>query len=66
MSGAKLKDLITHFIEKGLAARSAQPLGLRSRSPLPVVRPSTGVPHPSLTNAEIENLLAVEDHHAGS
>ena len=64
LCGAKLKDLITEFIEKGLAARAAgQPLTARSRSPLPQVRPKTGVRHSALTNAELEDLLTKADHH---
>lgn len=65
LCGAKLKDLITEFIEKGLAARAAaQPVKARTRSPLPQIRPSTGVAHPALTNAELEDLLTTADHHA--
>ena len=64
LRGRKLKDLVTEFIERGLAARSATPA--RSRSPLPMVRPPTGRPHPALGNAELESLLTLEDSHAGS
>lgn len=65
LCGTKLKDLITEFIEKGLAVRAAgQPLTARSRSPLPQIRPKTGVRHPALTNAELEDLLTNADHHA--
>lgn len=64
LCGAKLKDLITEFIEAGLAARAGQSFGFRTRSPLPIVRPPTGVQHQSLSNAELENLLSAEDHHA--
>lgn len=64
LCGAKLKDLITEFIEKGLAARATgQPLTAPSRSPLPQIRPKTGVQHPALTNAELEDLLTKADHH---
>ena len=65
LCGAKLKDLITEFIEKGLAARATgQPLTAPSRSPLPQIRPKTGVRHPALTNAELEDLLTKADHNA--
>jgi len=65
LCGTKLKDLITEFIEKGLAIRAAgQPLTACSRSPLPQIRPKTGVRHPALTNAELEDLLTKADHHA--
>jgi len=64
LRGKKLKDLLAEFIEKGLAARYAKPLGPRTRSALPIVRPATGVVHPSLSNAEIEHLLGTEDSHA--
>lgn len=64
LCGAKLKDLITEFIEKGLAARAAgQRLTAPSRSPLPQIRPKTGIQHRALTNAELEDLLTKADHH---
>lgn len=64
LRGRKLKELVTEFIERGLGSQNAPPS--RSRSPLPVLRPPTGRPHPALSNAELENLLTVEDHHAGA
>ncbi|MGF1531339.1 MAG: hypothetical protein ACFCU4_08260 [Puniceicoccaceae bacterium] len=67
LSGAKLKDLLAELIKKGLAARAAQPLGPRPRSPLPVPLPRvTGAPAiRALTNAEIHRLLDQQDleHH---
>lgn len=65
-SGMKLKDLVTEFVQKGLAGRATVTPVSRARSPLPVIRRSTGVTHPSMTNAEIEKLLTTEDCHAGS
>lgn len=63
LRGAKLKDLMAQFIEKGLAEQ--EPVaGRRPRSPLPLLRPRTGVVHPFLSNAELENLLIDDDSHA--
>ena len=64
LHGFKLKELVCRLIEDGLAARAQAPIPSRARSPLPVIRPPTGVKHPALTNAQIEDLLAVEDSHA--
>jgi hypothetical protein len=65
LRGTKLKDLITEFIEKGLAAKALEPHGEAGlRSPLPVFRPATGITHPALSNAEIEELLSLEDRDA--
>lgn len=59
LRGFKLKELVTLLIETGLSASPSLPQ--RSRSPLPVVRPATGVVHPAISNARIEKLLASED-----
>lgn len=59
LSGAKLKGLEAQFIEKGLAGR--EPVGeRRARSPLPQLRARTGVVHPSLSNAQLEDILAAD------
>lgn len=59
LRGYKLKELVAQLIETGLtASRSGPP---RPRSPLPVVRPATGVVHPAISNAGIEKILASED-----
>lgn len=62
--GVKLKDLIACYIEAGLrgqiaTARSAS----GNRSPLPVAIPRQpgAVPHPAMTNAELQALLDEED-----
>jgi hypothetical protein len=62
LSGLKLKDLITRYVEQGL--RQGPPAGAaqrRRRSELPVARPATGRSLPALTNAEIERLLDEDD-----
>ena len=62
LRGLKLKELVTELIESELLLGSPQqPAPHHPRSPLPVVRPATGVVHPALTNAEIEEALANED-----
>jgi len=61
LRGTKLKDLIAEFVEDGLAAGAAAVPVRRSRSPLPVVRSATGTPHPALSNAELEDMLAHGD-----
>ena len=63
LRGAKLKDLLALFIEKGLA--EPKPVEEhRPRSPLPMLRPRTGAVHASLSNAELEDLLTDNDSHA--
>jgi hypothetical protein len=59
LRGFKLKELVTQLIETGLNA--SRPVPAPSRSPLPVVRPATGVLHPAISNAGIEKILASED-----
>jgi hypothetical protein len=61
LRGAKLKDLITEFVENGLAARGVASSVRRPRSPLPVIRLPTGTLHPALSNAELEQMLTRED-----
>ncbi len=60
--GVKLKDLLTRYIEKGINGSTEPALRTRQkRSPLPVLFPATGRPIPSMTNAEIDTLLTLED-----
>jgi hypothetical protein len=64
LRGLKLKEMVCQFIESGLAAqastgRIAQP----RRSPLPLIRKPGGLRHPSLTNAEIHQILTQEEWH---
>jgi hypothetical protein len=61
LRGAKLKELIAQFIEKGLAERSSPQETQRARSPLPKLRKPSGLVHGALSNAELESLLAKED-----
>lgn len=65
LSGSKLKDLITRYVEEGL---KGSPLGTpprRQRSELPVSRPVTGRTIPALTNAEMQRILDDEDSLSG-
>lgn len=52
LHGVKLKALVTQFIEKSLAKRIIQLPSPRYRSPLPVLRPRSGVIHPAMSNGE--------------
>lgn len=61
LRGAKLKDLIAQYIEKGLADRAAPRGERRARSPLPTLRSGNGDLHPSLSNIELECLLNDDD-----
>lgn len=58
LRGAKMKDVIAQFIERGLAERSAPSPQRRERSPLPVLRAPTGTPHPAFSNAELDDVLS--------
>lgn len=64
LRGTRLKDLITEFVEEGLAARCVSNSARRPRSPLPVVRLPTGTSHPALSNAELEDVLTQAEGHA--
>ena len=61
LRGFKLKELVRQLIEAGLAAGAQTSTKPRRRSPLPIVRPKTGVVHPAISNARIEEILASED-----
>lgn len=60
LRGMSLKELIGSFVEAGLGlGDSSKTSG--HKSPLPEFLPRTGTPVPSLTNAEIEEILMKED-----
>lgn len=63
LSGLKLKDLVTQFIERGLAAGPAAPADAlpRSRPPIPIARKADGSVTPALSNAELEAILLEQD-----
>lgn len=63
LRGVKLKDFVAELIQSGLARRAR--CESRPRSTLPVIRKPTGVPHPALSNREIEALLVAEDADGG-
>jgi hypothetical protein len=63
LRGLKLKDLIASFIERGLAS-SAPPREVRGhRRALPEFVKQTGQLIPSLTNAQVEDILFREELH---
>lgn len=64
LRGLKLKELVTELLQSGLSRQKAGAAS-RPRSALPVIRQATGTIHPSLSNREIEDLLATEDSHGG-
>ena len=64
LSGIKLKDLITRYVEQGLRqAENEPPVQPRQRSPLPIISKAaaSGQPIPALSNAEIQAVLDEED-----
>jgi hypothetical protein len=65
LRGLKMKELVTELIQSGLARRSDADLPSK-RSPLPVIRKSTGKIHPAKSNREIEDLLSEEDSNGQS
>jgi len=67
LQGMKLKDLFAGYIHDGLARGGATEGLPARRSEFPIFRLATGTPIPALTNAEIEELLVLEDleHAAG-
>jgi len=60
LRGVKLKELVAELLQSGLARQQGGPPP-SCRSPLPVIRKATGIPHPALSNREIENMLIAED-----
>ena len=60
LRGMKLKELVALFIEQGLES-TATPVARGHKRPLPEVLPRTGTPVPSLSSAQIEELLLQED-----
>jgi Arc/MetJ family transcription regulator len=67
LSGMKLKDLITRFVEQGLRQGTQPPAApsKRVRSELPVARAATGRILPDLTNADIYRILEEEETAVG-
>lgn len=63
LRGMKLKELVTQFIERGLAAGTIPPAPLRGRPPLPVaIRRDSNAPFTlALTNAELYAILDEQD-----
>ena len=62
MTGVKLKELITRYVEQGLqTGGSVSDQTLRRRSELPVARPAAGRPLRVLSNSELFALLEEED-----
>jgi hypothetical protein len=61
LSGLKLKDLITLYVEQGLKGSPSPTAPPRRRSELPVARAATGRTLPDLTNAEIQSILDEEE-----
>ena len=62
MDGLKLKELITRYVERGLAD-GAQPVAgpVRLRRELPVAQPALGQPLPRMSNAELSAILEREE-----
>ena len=70
LRGIKLKDLVTAYIAQGLdpvpvksdtRIVDSEPVQYGHSWPLPEFFPRTGIPIPSMTNAEIEELFLAED-----
>ena len=63
LRGFKLKEMVTQFIESGLAASTRQPASDRSRRrpPILIAREADGSVTPPLTNAQL-NAILEEDH----
>jgi hypothetical protein len=72
LSGMKLKELVAQFIERGLAANSAQadqasphnplPVAIvRTNYPIPIAREADGSVTPYLSNAQLYAILDEED-----
>lgn len=66
LRGLKLKEMVCQLIEAGLATKQSEgALSRRVRSPLPLIRKATGQSHPSLSNAKLDEILALEESHGG-
>jgi len=61
LRGLKLKDLIASFIERGLELSAPLAEMPGHRRPLPAFIQPTGRPIPSLSSAQIEEILLRED-----
>lgn len=61
LRGVKLKDYVAKLLQAGLAQGGPPLSGSRPRSPLPVIRKTTGVQSRALSNREIDALLIAED-----
>lgn len=61
LRGFKLKELVTQFIETGLAASRNEPTSNRARSTIPIAREADGSVTPALTNAQLYAILDEED-----
>ena len=66
LRGLKLKEIVRELVESGLSTpvREMSRPGFR-RSKLPLVRKATGKKHPALSNARLEEILTMEEGHAG-
>jgi hypothetical protein len=66
LRGLKLKEILCQLIEAGLAAGKEMPsLPPSRRSKLPIVRKATGKPHPAISNARLDEILAMEEGNVG-
>jgi hypothetical protein len=63
LRGFKLKELVTQFIERGLAeGYAASTVAVpRSRPPIPIARKADGSVTPALSNAELYAILDDQD-----
>ncbi len=59
LRGLKLKQLLTDIVRASLSC-PPDAGAVRRRSPLPVIRRSTGHVHPSLSSRQIESILTEE------
>jgi hypothetical protein len=60
LRGMLLKDFVAEILQTGLAQIAVARAEARPRSPLPVIRKASGVPHPALSNREIDALLVAD------
>ncbi len=61
LRGTELRELVMSLIRSGLPKRQRGGSPSRQRSPLPSLQSFGGQMHPSLTNAEIEDILTAEE-----